>query len=311
MFSIIELSSYISVIFFSLLLVFIIWFIFFFNKWADKNFIPVFGKIIGEPNKPVPVYDAPVPSTTREVLRNDCVNETKLRCFFFVNVPLITDLYSQIESQQPIKQIEKISTGKKQNIGGNLKLPIADAEASYDKINDQQVEIESCYLPSQSSYCKKVMKRLYEDNEVFILDIEERNYNPDIEKTFDRCCESLYNDCHAPLPEHWLKIYREQVKKYATSYEGLKNEIEETCQNKRYVITKGDFRLAENNRNVFIKNIGGDKIIIEIPFDPEKVSKDKLKILTEHKNGNFTVFGKIDRWDSDSSKLIIFPMAMY
>ena len=314
MISIIELSSYISVIFFSLLSFFIIWFIFFFSKWADKNLIPVFGKSIGEPNKP-PVYDVPVPSTTREVLRNDCVDETKLRCFFFMNVPLITDLYSQIESQQPIKQIAKTSIGKKQTINGNLKLPIAIADvsagASYDTTNDQQVETESCYRPSHSSYCKKVMKRLYEDNDVFILDIEERNYNPNIEKTFDKCCESLYNDCHAPLPDHWLKIYREQVKKYAISYDGLKKEIEETCQNKRYVLAKGDFILTESNGNVFIKKIGKDKIIFEIPFDSENVSKDKLKLLTEHKKGNFTVFGKIDRWDSDSSKLIIFPMAMY
>lgn len=310
MLSIIELSSYISVIFFSLLLVFIIWFVFFFSKWADKNLIPVFGKIIGEPNKPVPVYAVDVTSTTKEVLRNDCINDTKLQCFDFMDVSVITDLYSQIELKKPIKQIEKTSTGKKQNIGGNLKSPIADAGGSYCETNDQQVEIESCYFPNDSSNCKKVMKRLYEENDVFILDIEERNHNPDIEEKFDRCCKILHNDCRAPLPEYWLKVYREQVRKYATSYDDLKKEIEDTCQKKRYVITKGDFKLAESNINVFIKNIGGDIITIEIPFDPDKV-KGKLKIVTGHKKGNFTVFGKIEGWDSDSSKLTIFPMAMY
>lgn len=227
-----------------------------------------------------------------------------------MDVPVITELYSQIELKKPIKQVEKTSTGKKLDIGGNLKSPIADAAGSYGATNDQQVEIESCYLPNDSSNCKKVMKRLYEENNVFILDIEERIHNPDIEEKFDRCCKTLHNDCRAPLPEYWLKVYREQVRKYATSYDDLKKEIEETCQKKRYVITKGDFKLAESNINVFIKNIGGDIITIEIPFDPEKV-KGKLKIVTGHKKGNFTVFDKIEGWDSDSSKLTIFPMAMY
>ncbi len=307
--SILELSAYISIIFFSLLIIFIVWFILSIRKLSEKNLISYFSKITGEPDKPV--YDAPAPSTTREVLRDDCTNDTKLRCFFFMNVAIITDLYSQIESQQPIKQIEKISKGTNQNIRGNVKSPIAGAEASYGQKNEQQVETESCYLPSHSSYCKKVMKRLYEDNEVFIFDIEERNYDPKIERTFETCCETLYNDCHAPLPEHWLKIYREQVRKFATSYDGLKKEIEENCQNKRYVITKGDFRFDENNKYVFIKSIGENIILIEIPFDPDKVSKDKLKILTDQKKGNFTVFGKIDRWEPESSKLTIFPMAMY
>ena len=228
-----------------------------------------------------------------------------------MDVPIITDLYSQIESLQPIRQIEKISTDKKQKIGGNVKIPSAGAEASYGKKNNQQVETESCYLTMHSSYCKKVMKHLYEDNEVFILDIEERKLNPEIEKKFEGCVETLLNDCHAPLPEHWLKIYREQARKYTTSYEGIKKEIEETYQNKRYVITRGDFRFAKSNGYFFRKNIDEDMILIEIPFDPEKVAKDKLKILTEHEKGSFTVFGKIDHWEPDSSKLTIFPMAMY
>ena len=183
MISILELSAYISIIFYSLLIFFILWFIFSFSKWADKNLIPAFSKITGGPDKPV--FDVPVPSTTREVLRNDCINDTKLRCFFFMDVPIITDLYSQIESLQPIRQIEKISTDKKQKIGGNVKIPSAGAEASYGKKNNQQVETESCYLTMHSSYCKKVMKHLYEDNEVFILDIEERKLNPEIEKKFE------------------------------------------------------------------------------------------------------------------------------
>ncbi|MCZ7385699.1 MAG: hypothetical protein O8C63_13275 [Candidatus Methanoperedens sp.] len=229
MVSISELNASISIIFFSLLIIFIIWFIFSFTKWADKNLIPVFSKLVGESNEPV--YN--VPSTIREVLINDCINDKKLRCFFFMDVSLITELFYQMDSQKQVKKTEKISTGKKQNVGGNLKIHDTGAEASYNSTTDQQVETESCYFESNSSNCKRVMKRLYDDNEVFILDLEERNYKPDIGKTFENCCETLHKDCHAPLPEHWLKIYREQIKKYATSYDGLKKEIEDARQNKK------------------------------------------------------------------------------
>lgn len=305
---IVELSAYITAIFFILLIGFIIWFIFSFSKWADKNLIPAFSKVMGEPGKPV--YDVPAPSTKREVLRKDCIDDTKLKCFFFMDVSIITQLYSQIESQQPIKQTKKISTGEKQIVAGNLKSPVGGVEASVGSTNDEQVEIESCFLPNNSSYCKRVMKHLFEDNEVFILDVEERNYKPDIEDTFERCCKTLLNECNAPLPEHWLKIYRDQIREYATSYDDLKKEIDGAWQNKRYVITKGDFMFTQSD-NVFTKNIGNNNILLEIPFNPEKAAKERFKILTNHKTGNFTVFGTIEHWDLASSKLTIFPIAMY
>lgn len=307
MVSIIELSAYISLIFYSLVIILFIWLIFFFTKWADKNLIPAFTKVIGEADKPV--YN--VPSTIREVLINDCINDKKLRCFFYIDVPLITELYYQIEQQQPIKKTEKISKGKKQNVGGNLKIQNVGAEASHETLDEKEVETESCYLENHSSYCKKIMKRLYEDNEVFILDLEERNYKPDIEKTFESCCETLQTECHAPLPEHWLKIYTEQIRQYAISYDGLKKEIEEVCQNKRYVITKGDFKFIQSDGHIFTKAMGTDKIFLEVPFNPEKVARDKFEIINKRKTGNFTVFGTIEHWDTAASKLTIFPIAMY
>ncbi|VVB51731.1 Uncharacterised protein [uncultured archaeon] len=265
---------------------------------------------MGESNKPV--YDSPALFPTIEVLINDCIDDTKLRSFFFMDVPRITELYSQIDSLQPIKRIEKTSTSKKQNVGGGIKSTIVGAEAgaevSFDTNKGQQVETESGFFPCHSSYCKRVMKRLYEGNEVFILDIEERNYNPDIEQTFEKCCEILRNECHAPLPDYWLKTYREDIRKYATSIDGLKKEIESVYQNKRYILMKGDFEI---NNNVFTKSMDNRKIILEIPFNSEKADKDKLKSLTEHKIGNFTVFGMIEHWNAASSKLTIFPIAMY
>lgn len=313
MISIIELSAYISIIAFIGLIILFILLIYSVKTLSDKNIIPALSKAMSESNKPV--YDSPALFPTIEVLINDCIDDTKLRYFFFMDVPRITELYSQIDSLQPIKRIEKTSIGKKQNVGGGVKSTIAGAEAgveaSYDTTKGQQVETESCFLPSHPSYCKRVMKRLYEGNEVFILDIEERNYNPDIENKFEKCCETLHSECHAPLPDYWLKTYREEIRKYATSIDGLKKEIENVCQNKRYILMKGDFEINQNNRNVFTKSMDNRKIILEIPFNPEKAEKDKIKSLTEYKTGNFTVFGMIDHWDALSSKLTISPIAMY
>ncbi|MCZ7385700.1 MAG: hypothetical protein O8C63_13280 [Candidatus Methanoperedens sp.] len=57
--------------------------------------------------------------------------------------------------------------------------------------------------------------------------------------------------------------------------------------------------------------MGANKIFLEIPFNPEKVAKDKFEIIIKRKTGNFTVFGTIEHWDGGSSRLTILPIAMY
>lgn len=80
---------------------------------------------------------------------------------------------------------------------------------------------------------------------------------------------------------------------------------------KRYVITKGDFNIVQNEGHIFTKTMGANKIFLEIPFNPEKVAKDKFEIIIKRKTGNFTVFGTIEHWDGGSSRLTILPIAMY
>lgn len=309
--TVLEISAYIALIFFIMLTAIIIFVSFFFGKWANKNLASVLRNILTE-GANTPISTNPGSSTIptiKELLRKDCIDETKIKNFFFMDDSTITKLYSQIDPLQQIEQTKKTLTDGKKELAVNSNLPIVNAEASSVTTNTQQVETVSRYLPLNSSYCNRVMRRLHDNQEVFILDIE-RNYKSNIREIFEDSCKTLTKECHVSLPEYWLKTYREQIMEYAISDDDFKDEIINACQDKRYVLTKGNFTLAPGDINIFTKNIGNGKVLIEIPFNPEKAEKDRIMIIKGRLTGNFTVFGTFE-FDIATSKITIIPIVMY
>ena len=168
---------------------------------------------------------------------------------------------------------------------------------------------------TRAGSCNKVISYVIENLNPVLFVREDFEYNSSVLNKFKKYSNKLKKECNTPLPPEWLKSQFTKIKEYSSFFKSFKNEVQNKYPSNKFIILRDVFEFEESNKKSSLKLHvidNGNSIIMNILFDKNKIEKNILTTLKEHKKKNITIFGTIEYWSPGShTTLTIIPITMY